>query len=112
MIAATLIEANQNSNSPKDLTDHRFVAVSSTMRTRLMSHIGASIQRCRMVAPATASMARTIAQKYQYSQPTVKPARAPRALREYSTNYPTDGLATAISPSIRMTRTMRMPAAR
>ena len=36
-------------------------------------------QRCRIVAPATASIARTIAQKYQYSQPIVKPAQRPSA---------------------------------
>jgi hypothetical protein len=65
MIAATLIDANQNSNSPSDLTDHRLVRVRALTRMRLMSQIGASIQRWRIVAPATASMARTIAQKYQ-----------------------------------------------
>jgi hypothetical protein len=53
-----------------------------------MSHTGASIQRWRIVAPATASMARTIAQKYQYSQPTVNPAHGPSAWRQYSTNEP------------------------
>jgi hypothetical protein len=35
------------------------------MRIRLISRMGASIQRSRIVAPATASIARTIAQKYQ-----------------------------------------------
>ena len=46
-----------------------------------MSQVGASIQRCRISAPATASMASTIDQKYQYSQPVVKPAQLPMALR-------------------------------
>src|SRR4051812_47840237 len=69
-------------------------------------------QRCRIVAPAIASTARTMAQKYQYSQPTVKPAHGPSALRQYSTNDPTAGFATAISPSIRITSTMSAPAAR
>ena len=76
-----------------------------------MSQTGASIQRWRIVAPATASIARTIAQKYQYSHPTENPAHGPSALRQYSTNDPTAGLATAISPSIRITRTMSTPAA-
>src|SRR5918912_660096 len=56
----------------------------------------------KTVAPATASTASTIAQKYQYSQPTLKPAHGPSAWRQYSTNEPTCGLATAISPSIRI----------
>ena len=65
-IAATLMEANQNSNSPNDLTDHRLVPVSAVMRMRLRSHIGMPGIQLRMIsAPATASTARTIAQKYQ-----------------------------------------------
>jgi hypothetical protein len=65
-IAATLMEANQNSNSPNDRTDHRFVAVSAVMRMRLRSHIGMPGIQLRMIsAPATASTARTMAQKYQ-----------------------------------------------
>jgi len=61
-------------------------------------------------APAVASMARTMAQKYQYSQPTLKPAQPPSAERQYSTNEPTVGLATAISPSIRIITMMSAPA--
>jgi hypothetical protein len=65
-IAATLIEANQNSNSPKERTDQRFVAVSSVMRTRAIVHIGMPGSQLRRIsAPATASTASTIAQKYQ-----------------------------------------------
>ncbi len=87
--------------------------VSSSMTTRLMAQTGTpGSQRCRIVAPATASMARTIAQNHQYSQPMVKPARGPSAVRQYSMNDPTAGLATAISPSMRMMRTTRIPASR
>ena len=41
-MAATLMEANQNSNSPKDLTDTRLVSVSITSSTRLMLQLGTS----------------------------------------------------------------------
>src|SRR4051812_41949747 len=90
MIAATLIDANQNSNSPKERTDQRFVAVSAVMSTRLISHIGMPGSQLRRIsAPATASTASTMAQKYQYSQPTEKPAQGPSARRQYSMNEPT-----------------------
>lgn len=81
MIAATLIEANQNSNSPEERTEARLVSVSRTITTRLVTQIGMSNQRWRTSAPATASMARTIAQNHQYSQPAVKPAQLPSAIR-------------------------------
>jgi hypothetical protein len=91
----------------------RFVPVSSSMTARLMAHTGTpGSQRCRMVAPATASMASTMAQNHQYSQPIVKPAREPSALRQYSMKDPTVGLATAISPSMRITSTISPPASR
>ncbi len=111
-IATTLMPANQNSNSPKDFTDVRLMPVSSAISSTAMSHTGASIQRCRISAPATASIASTIAQKYQYSQPTLKPAQPPSDRRADSANEPTCGLATAISPSIRITSTISTPANR
>src|SRR4051812_10219100 len=81
-IAATLMPANQNSNSPKDDTENRFVAVIKTIRTRALNHSGTSIQYWMIFAPAIASNPTTITQKYQYSQPTEKPAQLPIALRE------------------------------
>src|ERR1700691_1363748 len=69
-IAATLIDANQNSNSPNDLTETRFVTVSDNSNTRLMSHAGSlGSQKRTRPAPATASSATTMTQKYQYIQP-------------------------------------------
>src|ERR1700754_4145016 len=112
MIAATLIDANQNSNSPYDLTESRLITVITDSSTRPMTQTGAGIQRCRMAAPATASTATTITQKYQYSQPLVKPAQLPRPMRAYSVNEPTPGTASAISPSMRMTISTTMPATR
>jgi hypothetical protein len=109
MIVATLIEANQNSNSPYARTDPRLVAVIRIVRTSAISHSGPSIQRCRTAAPATASKPTTITQKYQYSQPLVNPAPSPSERRMSSVNEPAVGLADAISPSIRITRTIRMP---
>ena len=82
-IAATLMPANQNSNSPNDLTENRLVAVISSISTRDSTHSGMpGIQNWITLAPATASKPTTMTQKYQYSQPTEKPAQPPRALRE------------------------------
>ena len=82
MIAATLMPANQNSNSPKEDTENRLVAVIKIMRTKAVSHSGISIQYWMIFAPAMASKPTTITQKYQYNQPTEKPAQLPSALRE------------------------------
>ena len=80
-MAKTLIPANQNSNSPNDATENRLVAVIRTIRPSESNHSGASIQYVRTLAPATASNPTTMTQKYQYSQPTEKPAHPPRADR-------------------------------
>ena len=81
MIAATLMPANQYSNSPYEPTENRLVAVISTIRTSDSTHSGASNQKVRIFAPATASKPTTITQKYQYSQATEKPAQPPSARR-------------------------------
>ena len=65
MIAATLIPANQNSNSPNDDTEIRLVAVISVIRTNAEIHRGTSIQYWMILAPATASKPTTMTQKYQ-----------------------------------------------
>src|SRR3954451_24567120 len=81
-MAATLIPANQNSNSPKELTEKRFVAVLSDISTRDASHSGIpGAQNWTTLAPAPASKPMTITQKYQYSHPTEKPAQPPSAER-------------------------------
>src|SRR4051794_4587468 len=81
MMAATLMPANQNSNSPNEDTENRLVAVMSVISSRDINHSGASIQYCSTLAPATASKPMTITQKYQYSQATETPAHPPRAVR-------------------------------
>ena len=43
-MAATLMPANQNSNSPNERTENRLVAVISTIRTSDSNHSGASNQ--------------------------------------------------------------------
>lgn len=43
-IAATFMPANQNSNSPNDDTENRFVAVIKIIRTNADNHNGMSIQ--------------------------------------------------------------------
>src|SRR3954463_5442245 len=112
-IAATLIDANQNSNSPNALTDTRLVAVSAIISTSEAAQIGTPGSHPWMIAaPAAASTARTMTQKDQYSQPTRKRAQPPTARPAYSAKDPVLGWATAISPSIRMTSTTSSPAAR
>src|ERR1700756_2625887 len=64
-IAATLIEANQNSNSPYERADIRLTAVMIPMSSSPSSHGGQPSQSCRMLAPAIASTGTTIIQKYQ-----------------------------------------------
>src|SRR5450432_1580233 len=90
-IAATLMEANQNSNSPNDLTEKRFDRVNETSNAKLMNHAGSlGTQKRTSVAPATASSATTMTQKYQYIHPVRKPASSPsfgrsgQARRAYS----------------------------
>ena len=66
MIAATLMDENQNSNSPKLRVERRLDAVSKTVRTRPVTQVGMSgSQGLMMLAPAIASKATTITQKYQ-----------------------------------------------
>ncbi len=56
----TLMEANQNSVSPNDRTETRFVAVSSNINTSEMSHCGTTATKgFSNPAPATASKATT-----------------------------------------------------
>ena len=82
MIAATLMPANQNSNSPNDETENRLVRVIAVNRTSEHNHSGMpGIQYWTILAPAMASNPTMITQKYQYSQPTEKPAQPPIALR-------------------------------
>src|SRR5580692_6327935 len=81
-MAATLIEANQNSNSPYDLTEIKLVTVSNNIIDKLMTHEGSPGNQKRInPAPATASSATTMTQKYQYIQPVRKPASSPRSGR-------------------------------
>src|SRR5258707_11628822 len=81
-MAATLMEANQNSNSPKDLTETKFVAVRDNSTVRLINPAGTPrSQNFTHPAPATASSATTMTQKNQNIQPVKKPPSAPKARR-------------------------------
>src|ERR1700741_4082235 len=99
-IAATLIDENQNSNSPYERDDSRFTAVSASINASPNCHTGRSIHVCSSEAPAIASIATTTTKKYQYSQPLTKPAQSPSPRRMYSVNEPRPGAAAAISLSI------------
>src|SRR5208282_3376376 len=109
MIAATLIEANQNSNSPYERADIRLTLVMIAIRPMPSAHSGTGSQEFRIAAPAIASTGITITQKYQYSQPTENPAQLPRPARANSVKERTCGMPTAISPSIRMISSTRNP---
>ena len=76
-MAATLIEANQNSNSPKDLTEIRLVSGQRQQQRQTDEPAGGSSgnQNRTRPAPATASSATTMTQKYQYIQPVKNPAK-------------------------------------
>ena len=77
-IAATLIEANQYSDSPHERTDSRFSSVNASMRLSVNSQGGAcGNQNISRRAPATASSATTMTQKYQYIHPVMNPASSP-----------------------------------
>src|ERR1700741_4663551 len=108
-IAATLIDANQNSNSPYERADMRLTPVITAINTIPSSQAGSPSQPWRMVAPAIASTGTTMIQKYQYSQPATNPAHGPSPTRANSVNARTSGRATAISPSIRMTSRINTP---
>ena len=53
------------------------MSVSRSISTRLVAQIGTSNQRWMISAPATASIASTITQNHQYSQPVANPAQLP-----------------------------------
>ena len=74
--------ANQYSNSPNEDTENRLVAVIAMSSSSAVSHSGApGTQYWMILAPAIASKPTTITQKYQYNQPTEKPAQSPSAVR-------------------------------
>ena len=78
-ITPTLMNANQNSNSPYLLTANMLMVVNRAMNTRLSNQVGGTVTSpmvlCRMpvriVAAPLASAAVTTASCTQYSQPTV-----------------------------------------
>ncbi len=65
-MAATLMDANQNSNSPYERAEARFTAVSSAIRPRPICQISSDgSHRCTIFAPAMASTATTTSQNHQ-----------------------------------------------
>ena len=112
MITATLMKANQYSNSPKPRTAARFTAVKNTTATRPGIQPGTPNQ-LPMIAPAPVISAPiTMMSMNQYSQPRENPAQLPNAMRPYVANVPEAGRAAAISPSICITKMTMMPATR
>ncbi len=66
------------------------------MRARPICRGEKGSQICRILAPAMASTGTTNTQKYQYSQPTTKPAPWPRPALANSVNERTWGREVAI----------------
>src|SRR5271166_1202400 len=64
-MAATLIEANQNSNSAYERADMRFTAVITAISPTPICSGDSGIHCCRILAPAIASTGTTSTQKYQ-----------------------------------------------
>src|SRR5690242_10721418 len=84
-IAATLMDANQYSTSPQERTDRRLRTVKTSTSASVNIHgTPSGYQNMISRAPATASRATTMTQKYQYIQPVRKPASSPSASRLYS----------------------------
>src|SRR5699024_7263314 len=113
MITATLIAANQNSNSPKLATFDRFTIAKKVTNTRAGTHWGSHGAQAAMIPEAPViSAPSTRISITQYSQPMVKPAQSPIAERAYSANEPELGWAELISPSMRITEITSSPAIR
>ncbi len=72
MIAPTLINANQYSNSPNVLTEYKLMAVSSSVIPTLPTHTGIDgTHECSMPPITAASKPTMNTQLAQYNQPTV-----------------------------------------
>src|SRR5579859_3299943 len=113
MMAATLMDENQNSNSPYERADMRLTPVMTAINPSPTTSVGSSgIQACRILAPAISSTGTVTTQKYQYSQPATNPAHGPRPARGNSVNERRCGSATAISPNIRITSNTSVPVMR
>src|SRR5882672_8261949 len=95
MMADTLMDENQNSNSPYERADIRLTPVITAISPRPSCQDGSGSQECRMLAPAIASTATVMIQKYQYSQPATKPAQGPSPVRANSVKARTFGSETA-----------------
>src|SRR5258708_38702058 len=79
-IAATLMEANQNSNSPKDRTETKFVAVGGHSSVRGNSQAGTpGSPNCSSPGPANRSQARPVTPKNQHNPRDSNPTRADHA---------------------------------
>ena len=112
MMTATLMNANQNSNSPKPRTCAKFTTAKNTTDTSAGIHGSTPNQEPMMAAAPVITAPITMMSMNQYSQPMVNPAQWPKACLLYVEKEPEEGRAAAISPSISMTRTTMMPAAR
>src|SRR5258708_33329721 len=87
MMAATLIDENQNSNSPYERADIKLTPVITAIRPMPSSSSeNCGNQPCRILAPAIASTGPVMTQKYQYSQPATHPAQDPNPPRGNSVN--------------------------
>ena len=78
-MTATLIRANQNSNSPKFFTAEKLTTVNATMATSAGIHGEIPNQAATMAEAPVISTAMIMIIMNQYSQPMVNPAHGPNA---------------------------------
>jgi len=112
MIATTLMEENQNSNSPNERVGSRLMPMRSMSSNALRSQTGRGTQACSNAAPANASTDMVTIHMYQYSHPTTKPIPGPVDARTRSVKAWTPGEALASSPIMAMTAYTIAPAMR
>nr|VDG62798.1 Uncharacterised protein [Streptococcus thermophilus] len=103
--AMTLTSDSQYSASAKMLTRAALMMSTTTNVTSAVIQWGiCGNQKSRNVPMAVSSIMPTTIVVYHQFHPATKPARGPMKSRAYAANDPETGLATAISPSMRMRR--------
>ena len=105
IIANTLMDANQNSDSPYSLTDRILSMNTTAMKAADQIHAGESgNQRCISRPAAVNSEASATAQFSQYSTAMVNAVPGPMKRFAYRWKLPAYGMATDSSPRLSITK--------
>src|SRR5699024_12381542 len=111
-MTATLMMANQNSNSPNPRTAPKLTTAKNTTATSAGIHGSTPNQPPRIAAAPVISAPITMMSMNQYNQPIVKRAQLPNACTAYVEKKPKQERAEAISPGMYMIKVNRTPATR